>query len=137
MMMLQNADGKPKSLRLWVDDIRTPPDDTWHIARTIGAAVRALDAFKDGITEINIDHDISHQVSLGAMSRPYPCEETFETVARYVALLKEQDANWNPIIHIRTSNPAGALRMKQILEDSGLLPDVEFPKGANRLETIL
>lgn len=81
---------------------------------------------------------------MGRMSRPYACEETFETVARYIALYKKfVDSNqhvampWNPSIRIHTSNPVGAKNMKAILEGAGLAPTVELARGANRLETIL
>lgn len=137
-------------MKLWVDDIRNPPDDSWHIARSVGAAVRALDMFYRDITDINLDHDISHQVLMGGKphgGRPFACEETFETVARHIALLKDVNTAlvnahgvaepWNPKIRIHTSNFNGAHNMKAILEQSGLFPEVMIAPGANRLETIL
>lgn len=135
-------------MKLWIDDIRTPPDDTWHIARNVSSAIRALDMFGPDITEISLDHDISHQLIMGKMSRPYACEETFEAVARYIALLKtyietpeqsqtERTPKWNPKIQIHTSNYVGAQNMKKILDDVGLNPNVVIAPGANRLETIL
>lgn len=36
-----------------------------------------------------------------------------------------------------TLDPAGAERMKQILEDLGLVPKIEIAKGANRIAAIL
>lgn len=132
-------------MKLFVDDIRTPPDDTWHICRNISSAIRALDMFYEDVEEINLDHDISHQVVVGKMSRPYPCDETFETVARYLAVLKRyQDARqdehriWNPKIQIHTSNYVGAKNMLGILQGAGFEHvDAKVIGGANRLETIL
>lgn len=131
-------------MKLFIDDIRTPPDDTWHICRDISSAIRALDMYYEDVTEINLDHDISHQVVVNGMSRPYPCTETFETVARYLAALKRyQDSRqdehriWEPKIHIHTSNFVGAGRMKDILLKAGFEVDAKVIGGANRLETIL
>lgn len=122
-------------MKLYIDDIRTPPNDTWNICRNVGAAIRALDMFYKEVTDINLDHDISHQVVVGKMSRPYPCEETFESVARYIAMLHKLDPEWNPSIIIHTSNPVGAEAMKSVLK--GMLVAVQLTGGANRLETIL
>lgn len=131
-------------MKLFIDDIRTPPDDTWHICRDVFSAIRALDMYYEDVTEINLDHDISHQVVVNGMSRPYPCTETFEAVARYLCILKKyQDARtdehriWEPKIHIHTSNFVGAGRMKDLLLKAGFEVDAKVIGGANRLETIL
>ena len=92
-------------MKLFIDDIRTPPDESWHICRSVSAAIRALDMFYGKVEEITLDHDISHQVALGGMSRPYPCDETFEAVARYIAKMKYYEPSWNPKIEIHTVIP--------------------------------
>lgn len=124
-------------MKLWVDDIRTSPDDSWSICRNVSTAINALYHFFWDVEVINLDHDISHQVVMSGMSRPYPCDETFKAVAIYIATLKKWNPNWNPIVKIHTSNYSGANEMKAILEEAGIHPDVEIAKGANRLETIL
>ena len=125
-------------MKLWIDDIRTPPDDTWHICRTVSAAIRALDMFWEQVREVNLDHDISHQVIVGKMSRPYPCEETFEAVARYMTWIKAVKEEWNPKIGIHTSNYVGAQTMLKILQDAKFVDvSAKVVGGANRLETIL
>ncbi len=131
-------------MKLFIDDIRTPPSDKWHICRDVSSAIRALDLFYQQVDEIMLDHDISHQVIVGGMSRPYPCTETFEAVARYLAKLKKyedvrQDEHpiWDPVIHIHTSNFVGAERMKDIITEAGFKVDAKVVGGANRLETIL
>lgn len=124
-------------MKLWIDDIRTPPDDTWHICRTVLSAIRALHAFKGNVTHINLDHDISHQIVMGGMSRPYACDETFEAVAFYIKELVKHDAEWRPEVRIHTSNPVGAQRMAALFDDVKLPYKIELARGANRLETIL
>ncbi len=128
-------------MKLFIDDIRTPPDDSWHICRSVSAAIRAIDMFGGAITEINLDHDISHQVVVGKMSRPYPCEETFEAVARFMVHFKNAQGDvgliFNPVVHIRTSNPSGMKNIEKILRDGNFIVDAEQVRGANRLENTL
>lgn len=131
-------------MKLFIDDIRTPPDHTWHICRDVSSAIRALDMFYEDVDEIMLDHDISHQVIVGEMSRPYPCNETFEAVARYLSILKkfqearqDEHRKWSPKIHIHTSNYVGAKNMKDILLAVDFEVDAKVVGGANRLETIL
>lgn len=122
-------------MKLYVDDIRNAPDDTWHVCRTISASIRALDNFWPVVEEISLDHDISHQIGMGAMSRPYPCAETFEAVARYIAKIKHLNPGWNPKLHIHSSNLPGGQAMRQLLEDEGFTDVTHMvSKPANRLE---
>jgi hypothetical protein len=118
--------------KLFVDDIRSAPDDTWNIARTVTDAISAIEIFDFEV--IALDHDISHQIIMGDMSRPYQCAETFVPVAQYIAL-KYRDAAKRPKIIIHTANPAGAIRL------AGHLQQFEIERKhltpANRLETIL
>lgn len=109
-------------MKLWVDDIRPAPADDWHIAKSVTEAIRALSNFDFEI--ISLDHDISHQVQVGRVSRPYPCEEGFSAGV----------IDWNPKIIIHSSNQIAGDEIRKILEDYGL--DAEFQrKGlANRLE---
>jgi|ERR1700733_3559638 len=135
---------------LFVDDIRNAPDESWTVARTITAAISAIATFDFDV--ISLDHDISHQVVMGGLSRPYPCDETFTPVAQFIAqkyrALTMRDAWLNesskgdehpthhttklPRIIIHTSNPAGAVRMAGHLQGF----DVERKEStpANRLE---
>lgn len=43
-------------MKLWHDDIRRPPDDSWHWARTNQEAMRFLQLWV--VTEISLDHDL-------------------------------------------------------------------------------
>lgn len=116
-------------MKLWIDDIRNAPDDTWVVARTINSAIKAIRTFN--IEEISFDHDISHQVTMEALSRPYPCGECFCAVAYYVSV-----ALWpqKPKVTIHTSNPAGAKEIEAILKE-GQMPAIIIMMGSvNRLE---
>lgn len=119
-------------MKLWIDDIRNAPDDSWTVARSVGAAIRAIAHFGNDIKEISLDHDISHQIGMGALSRPYPCEETFQPVAYYMA--EFYDGTKYPKVTIHTSNPEGAVTMKKILESSSIPSTIKLTGAANRLE---
>lgn len=124
-------------MKLWVDDIRSAPDPGWTVARTATAAIRIISMFGPSMDEISLDHDISHQVGMGELSRPYPCEETFESVAHYIAMYwcleRYPGSPHVPLVTIHSANPVGAENMKKIMD--GTVNVVVKPMGAaNRLE---
>jgi len=121
-----------KTMRLWVDDIRNAPEESWIVARTIGSAFNAL-VYMGDFEVISLDYDISHQVNIGTgLDRPFPCEENFLPVAHYAGL---DHCARKFILH--TANPLGAKAMKEALMRYGYEEkDIEIkPMGAaNRLE---
>lgn len=120
------------SLRLFVDDIREAPEG-WHCARTVTEAIRILD--ERDVSDVSLDHDISHAVGLDSVMRPYPCGETFEPVARFIALMYAEGEKFPGTVTIHTANPAGAERMRQILAHcQGIDVAVELGRPCNRLE---
>lgn len=124
-------------MKLWVDDIRNAPDDTWQVARSVSAAIRTIARFRDEITEISLDHDISHPINHD-LSKMTTCEETFAAVAYYIAEVYMTNATLKdapvPKITLHTSNPVGADDMKSILADAGITAEVKMMGAANRLE---
>src|SRR3990167_8362823 len=127
-------------MKLYVDDIRKAPDESWHTARTVEAAISAIVMFDFEI--ISLDHDISHQISIGVegSNRPHPCSETFTSVAyfikaKYAKLDEDEFEKAKPKIIIHTANPAGAIRIAGILKDFEVERKDSYP--ANRLETEL
>ena len=90
-------------MKLFVDDIRKLPDESWQLARTVSEAIRAINMFE--FDHISLDHDIEGS------------RETFDTVAIFIAeKYKNSTLEEKPLIILHTSNPAGALRMKNILD---------------------
>lgn len=124
-------------MKLFIDDIRNAPDESWTVARSVDSAISFISQFGDQIEEISLDHDISHQVGMGELSRPYPCVETFTAVARYmVEYYLSDDRIKNPKVTVHSSNPMGAKNIQFILQDFGEVPYVPYGP-ANRLETIV
>ena len=119
-------------MKLFVDDIRNAPDETWLTARTIRAAINALDTFEFDL--VSLDHDISHQIAMGTASRPYPCEETFAPVASYIGATSRA-RKIKPEIIIHTANPVGANILANICKRYDLQYQIKPYPAANRLET--
>ena len=71
-------------MKLFIDDIRKAPDDSWNVVRTVTGAIRALATMEVDI--ISLDHDISHQVSVDGNSRPFACLENFSAVCYFTIL---------------------------------------------------
>lgn len=123
-------------MKLFVDDIRNAPTTHWTVARTIESAIRCIAFFGDDIDEISLDHDISHQIVMGELSRPFPCPETFQPVAYFIAAYY-RGKDKCPDIIMHTSNPLGAEAMMVALEKFGEYKgkvSVKFSPAANRLE---
>ena len=147
-------------MKLFVDDIRNAPDDKWHVARTITEAIRCIRYYRDEIEEISLDHDISHQVGMGELSRPYPCGETYAAVAYFIGEVYEDRANAKkagvtitclgldcpertggecklvriPKIVIHSSNIIGVENIETVLAAYGIPSVIEMRGAANRLE---
>lgn len=120
-------------MKLFIDDIRNAPDESWVVARTVTEAIRAI-ALQMPDT-ISLDHDISHYVSVGTEGRPLPCAETFQPVAYFIGVLyKQSSKTWNPTIILHTANPVGMAEMKMILNQAGVHCECQIGKPANRLE---
>lgn len=118
--------------KLFVDDIRNAPDDSWFVCRTVTSAIRTLAQF-DNFDEISLDHDISHQVHMDTLSRPYPCSETFQPVAHFIGV-KYLNKVFAPAITLHTSNPVGAKELQDILKEYGLSCTIRMYGSASRLD---
>ena len=85
-------------MKIWVDDIRTPPDETWRWAKTSAEAIRWLTNSKivnwrpgwGGIEIMSLDHDLGGDDT----SRPivlWMCENDF----------------WPVEVRVHSANPVG------------------------------
>lgn len=126
-------------MNLWVDDIRPAPEG-WTLAKTVTEAIRVLATQK--VSEVSLDHDISHSIFFNGIHRPYPCGETFEPVAHYLHLLAcawenhelYQDAKQPPeSVNIHTANPVAAKKMSEILSRHYKVT-ITLGKPCNRFE---
>ena len=117
------------SMKIWVDDIRTAPEG-WHHARTVTEAIRVIGMFPEEITHISLDHDISYQVEVAGVSRPFPSPEDFSAVAYYIVMALM--GPWKISVH--SANPVGAKKILAILKEGGIKAEYKPMGPANRLE---
>jgi hypothetical protein len=95
-------------MKLFVDDYREIPDSFWHLAKTITEAVRILSG-PVYAEVVSLDHDIIYREGKHSFS-----EETFATVARYIAIMPKD--RLPKIVYIHTANPKGARDIEEILK---------------------
>lgn len=116
-------------IKLFIDDLRCVPDNTWTLARTNTEAIRLLAT--GYIDEISIDHDICvvnfGQISVPLRRRLSIGEETFEPIAYYIAAMKPEDRPKKITIH--SANYSASLRMIGILYDAGVEAKYEESKS--------
>lgn len=77
-------------MRLWVDDLREPPDDTWSWAKTSLVAIEMLKLSGDGVSEMSLDHDLGG-----------------EDTTRPVVLWMCENGSWPDHVYVHTANPVG------------------------------
>lgn len=100
-------------MKLWVDDERKPPDDTWVEARTANAAIRLI--ARNDFDEISLDHDDGHDsfegvaYFIGEKYREYPMSHPAQNM--HV-----------PEIRIHSANPIGRDKLIAILQDGYGIP---------------
>jgi hypothetical protein len=91
-------------VKLFLDDERAVPNDTWHRAYTADEAIKFLDQYGPWITHISLDHDLGTKL-------------TGYDVMCYIEGL-EPSGRLNPDVQmtIHSANPAGAMRMAKVCE---------------------
>jgi hypothetical protein len=90
--------------KLWVDDTREPPDDTWIWAKKISEAWRYLQNVIPSI--ISLDHD------LGEPEPGYGMENGYDLLIAMFDAKRIPDQ-----IYIHTMNPVAKMRMEKALID--------------------
>ena len=93
--------------KLWLDDIRTPPDDTWHWAKTAEDAIHLLFMYDFDI--VSLDHD------LGEIKLP---PRDGYAVAKYIEHQAHCGFTIPPDIRIHSANPVGRQRMKAAIDSA-------------------
>lgn len=77
-------------MKLWVDDLRTPPEG-WQWAKT---SQEAIDIFADPtvtVDEVSFDHDLGGD----------------DTARKVVLWICENDFCFPPVVRVHTANPVG------------------------------
>ena len=89
-------------MKLWVDDIRLPPDG-WVWAKNYDQAIDLLKT--NEVSNLSLDHDLGDEN-----------EKTGYDIMRWIEEKAFFDADWSlPRIKFHTSNPAGRRNMNACL----------------------
>jgi hypothetical protein len=134
-------------MKLYIDDIREAPDESWTLVRTITEAIRFIARYGWEIKEISLDHDISFDVRIEGTYRPFPSPDTFAPVAYFIREKYKDDSthfdammfNENmtnkrtvPKITIHTANPMGAEILEHIFAEAGMPVEINMMGEAHR-----
>lgn len=85
-------------MKLWVDDVRMPPDGTWMHVETSEEALIALQRWS--IAEMSLDHDLGGE----------------DTSRRVVTWLCYNPEFWPPVVHVHSANPVGVAWLRGMIE---------------------
>lgn len=93
-------------IKIWIDDIRTPPSEDWIWIKSVNAAKRYISMTSSyGVTDImlSVDHDAG---DYGPPDYIKVLDWLEETGRRYP-------------IHIHSMNPVGVANMRAIIQKNG------------------
>lgn len=95
--------------KLWIDDVRRPPDDTWHWETTIDGAKTYYMRHRDDLTHISFDHD------LGWDTKRHDYTSTIE-LANEIERMSYEGKNKKFEWTIHSMNPVGRQHLYVILQ---------------------
>lgn len=99
-------------MKLWVDDIRTPPSDEWLWARSVNQAITAIKCYERSFTTdtiyINLDHDAGDFEKDGG---------DYIRILDWLEQAKIVDTGY--FFYLHTMNPVGRENMERIIRKNG------------------
>lgn len=93
-------------MKIFLDDLRDPPNDSWTVARNVQQFKKLYHDRTEPVDEISLDHDLgdwNQMIGGDGHDTLVFLEEQFEL----------NDVKHPPHIHIHTSNPSAAKKMRQ------------------------
>jgi Cyclic-phosphate processing Receiver domain len=96
-------------MRLWLDDVRKPPDDSWTWAQNAEDFSALLADYGRQCTEISFDHDISSYDYIGNEITGYHC----------LCWVEKKVYNGEmqlPKMTVHSANPAGRKKMELAIQ---------------------
>lgn len=91
-------------MKLFIDDIRMPPDDSWVVARNYDEAIRILDT--GIVSEISFDHDLGNSL-----------EKTGYNIVCWIEM-KLFTGEWAfvPKMSVHSMNPVGRRNIQTVID---------------------
>jgi hypothetical protein len=87
------------SVKIWLDDVREAPDDSWTVIRTYQECSYEIMFTLDCISDISLDHDLGE-------------EKTGYDIVKLIKELVADDYNYfPPRIFVHSDNPVGRANM--------------------------
>lgn len=96
-------------MKIWLDDVRPLPDDTWTPAKNYVEAIRLLT--ENDVDDMSFDHDLG--ICGDCITATLPCDCTCHLTGHDVILWIEEHNKWpkqRPTCH--SSNPPGRQRIE-------------------------
>ena len=124
-------------MKLWLDDIRDPPDASWTIARTADEAIALLREPKHHFTLASLDHDLGHCPSCESCDGyRNVCGCRCHLSGTFVVNWMASEEVWPERVRIHSMNPVGAKNMQATLLRYGPYDEVpwvqiEYAEGQN------
>lgn len=91
-------------MKMYVDDLRLPTDDSWTVIRSVDEAIRNLQ--NGTVTEMSLDHDMGDRASEGG-----DCIRVVLWMCEY--------GFWPAAITLHTANPVGRDNMAALIDRYG------------------
>ena len=99
-------------MKLWIDDMRQPPDDNWIWATSVNEAIPAIYHYERNILDdtilIDLDHDAGDKVSFGG---------DYIEILNWLERQDIVDTGYS--FHIHSMNPVGVQNMRAIIQHNG------------------
>lgn len=86
--------------KIWLDDERDPPDDTWEWVKTAGACIAAIKSAQREETLVSLDHDLGERQATG-----------YDVLKWLEVAVFEKRSFICPYISVHTANPPARERM--------------------------
>lgn len=93
-------------MKLFVDDLRDPPDSTWIVARTGWQALHLIDLLD--FTEISLDHDLASFIGYK--------EITGRDILNYLIQMKHDGKVVPSIVKVHSANVVGCQTMEEDIQ---------------------
>lgn len=108
-------------MKLWLDDIRDPPDTGWTVARNADAAIEAIrcwqvDETQGDFEEASLDHDLGHcSACTECKGWGSPCGCRCHLSGNFFVNWMVSEEVYPKRVRIHSMNPVGAKNMQATL----------------------